>query len=256
MGQSYIFLNFHKSPFNMPVYNPSNIPPTLLETIEMAQSDTRELVIALESLQASNVTTQATLTATQATVNVVNATLGNVQGFMTQPEQFTIPKDRFNLVGTVRVQGVTHGLSVGQTQMTLIDSTGDIQGFAQLIAVNSTQAAVELSATQWNDNAYPLTLLIHGRKPIQPTVRAGVSIGAGGTFSLLNGSLAQLVGAVWTERLTNVTAARYRNNRIVAVVGNNMAAPMILQSANGYVAAAGSGGDWSPDENNSPQIPV
>ena len=240
----------------MPVYNPSNIPSTLLQTIAMTQSDTRELVIALEALQASNATTQATLTATQATVDTVNATLGTVQGFMTQPEQFTIQKDRFDLIGGVRVQTVTHGFSVGQYQMTLIDNTGDIQGFAQLIATSSTVATVELSITQWNDNSYPLTLLIHGRKPIPATVRTGITIGAGGAFSLLNGSLAQLVSGVWIERLTNVTAARYRNNKVVAVIGNNVNSISILQSANGYISSSGSGGDWSPDENNSPQIPV
>ena len=240
----------------MPVYNLSNIPPTLLETIAMAQSDTRELVIALEAQAAANTSTQASLTAAQTTINTINATLGNVQGFMTQPEQFSIHKDRFSLVGGLRVQSVTHGLSVGQTQMTLIDSTGDIQGFAQLIATSSTVATVELSITQWNDNSYPLTLLIHGRKPIPATVRTGITIGAGGAFSLLNGSLAQLVSGVWIERLTNVTAARYRANQIRALVNNNMANPWQLTTANGYVAALTSSNDWSPDENNSPQIPV
>lgn len=240
----------------MPVYNPSNIPPTLLQTIAMTQSDTRELVIALEALQTSNATTQATLTATQATINTVNATLGTVQGFMTQPEQFTILKDKFDLIYGVRVQTVTHGFSVGQYQMTLIDNAGDVQGFAQLIATSSTVAAVELSIAQWNDNSYPLTLLIHGRKPIPATVRAGVAIGPGGTFSLLNGSLAQLVNGYWVERLSDVTAARYRNNRVVAVIGNNMNSISILQSSNGFGYSPGSRDDWSPDENNSPQIPV
>ncbi|MGL5064031.1 MAG: hypothetical protein ACRC62_28930 [Microcoleus sp.] len=86
--------------------------------------------------------------------------------------------------------------------------------------------------------------------------RVGTDIGNGVFFSLFNGLLKRKEGAAWVDVDFSVTAAKYRNGRVVYLVDGNLNQPKISQSSNGWVPSLTGANDWSPDEDNSPSVPA
>jgi hypothetical protein len=137
----------------------------------MAQSDTRAITANLSGLQTA-------LTNTQTSIVAQFVTMG---ANMVQEFKAALNKADFIQAGSVYVATVTHTLNNVSPQLELFDAQGDAQGLAQLIAISATQVKVELTTDQWNDNAYPLKLVIQGTKaaastaPVAPVAVPGTN---------------------------------------------------------------------------------
>ena len=164
MAYSCLSLNFHKFLFDMPVYNPSDIPKSLIENLIMASSDTRQLATALAASTAAQIATRTLVDAVAAKATATDTTLTTATLGMVTQREYSLPSAAFTLVNGVMTAEITHDFNSTAIQMSLTDSSGDEQGFSQLTAKSSTKAIVELTPTQHADNSYPLTFLLQGKR--------------------------------------------------------------------------------------------
>lgn len=160
---------------------------------EMASSDTRNLINAVQTSTASIASNQAAQdsinSANAAAITAAQLAADNFNKEMIISEKFSLSAADF----VAQLNGVYHAIvnlilvdgSKG-VSLTLTDADGDDQGFSQLISPymgDAQKACAEISASQLADNSYPLSLLCQGHKLISaPAVPpAGLSLGNGFT---------------------------------------------------------------------------
>ena len=169
------------------------IPPEYIQLLNglrtMAQSDTRTAAAAILAAQTAADLANQTIVSVNDELNAVKSTVVSVTEDMVTQDSFSVVASDFVIVGDfyhaikplVKVSGST------PVQMSLTDSMGEEQGFSQLISPylgDSMKACVELNASQFADDTYPLTFLVQG-------MRAAVVAGSSAT-DLNNGFVATL----------------------------------------------------------------
>jgi hypothetical protein len=177
----------------------------LLGLHTMPSSDTRNVLSAIEQ-QGQTITAQGnTITSQQALLDAANLKLGSVETELVTvktesliQEEFTLNQTDFTLNNgrwtAFKMLAELNGTKA--VQMSCIDADGDEQGFSQLMhpyAGDVQKVAVELSATQYAENAYPLSFLVQGnRKVSSGTAAVGMwepIPGGSRDFRILNGNL-------------------------------------------------------------------
>lgn len=152
----------------------------LLQVLEgfntMASSDTRNLIAQLESTTAKADQGLAAAATAQASVDAVTATVSTVQSVVTDIKESSLIQESFDLFVSMFTQignvyrAVVPLQQIDGTkgvQLSLTDSDGEDQGFSQLISrygEDDQKIAVELTATQYMDNTYPLRFLCQGQR--------------------------------------------------------------------------------------------
>jgi hypothetical protein len=184
---------------------PEQILQILLGLHTMPSSDTRNVLEALE-IQGQTIATQGTTIASQqAALDAANLKLGTVETELVTvktesliQEEFTLSQSDFILSGTRWVASkLLEALDGSKSvQMSCVDADGDEQGFSQLMHPfmgDVQKAAVELSATQYAENAYPLKFLVQGNRAVsQDTTPSGVWVpmpGGSRSFRVVDGNL-------------------------------------------------------------------
>ena len=145
----------------MPVFNVINSSlSTFTQTqqdnlILMADTDVRSILQSLEAIKAVQVeqSTQGDNT---------RFLLSKVRNSTTLDRQVVIEKASFVFVGGVWLAQCAYELDDSRPIVIIYDSTGD-QQLIQFVAKTNSSGVVELTQTQYNDNAFPLTVSLSGR---------------------------------------------------------------------------------------------
>ena len=74
----------------------------------------------------------------------------------------TVEKSAFNLLNSVWIADIEHSLNNSKPSVTVYDNDGDLQ-LVEFIAVDANNGRLELSANQYRDNAFPLTIKLQGK---------------------------------------------------------------------------------------------
>ena len=234
----------------IPIALLQNIPQQTLLILEgvnlMASTDIRSTLNALEMVITQSVASTAGLASQVAAFSALsNATV--VQ------KSFNLLKAAFLLEGAVYRAPIAHNMATRSPVCAVYDADGDLQ-LVQVIGLDASNLKIELTASQYNDNTYPLTVNLQAQN-IVPSGRTGADIGGGNLVSLLSGTLSRLVSGNWVTIDSNVTAAKYRNGRVVYLIAGNTALPKISAIAGGFTPVGGSTNDWT-DEAGSPSVPA
>jgi hypothetical protein len=228
----------------------------LLGLHTMPSSDTRNVLEALETQGQTILNQGNTIASQQAALDAANLKLGTVETELVTvktesliQEEFSLSQSDFILSGTRWIASkLLEALDGSKSvQMSCIDADGDEQGFSQLMHPfmgDVQKAAVELSATQYAENAYPLSFLVQGNRKIgQGSTAAGwvVLPGSDRSFRVLNGSLENtqdgglninLMGDSIVEAFISVMDSQ--------VWAKNQSNEYLIFSANGAYLSAGS----------------
>ena len=174
------------------------IPPEYIQLLNglrtMAQSDTRTAAAAILAAQTAADLANQTIVSVNDELNAVKSTVVSVTEDMVTQDSFSVVASDFVIVGDfyhaikplVKVSGST------PVQMSLTDSLGEEQGFSQLISPylgDSMKACVELNASQFADNTYPLTFLVQGKRISTMAGGASIDLGNGDSARLVSGTL-------------------------------------------------------------------
>ena len=121
----------------------------------MANTDIRSMLAAVEAATMQGNTNAATI-ATQG------VTLADVKATAVVEKNFTLQKDAFILEGDVYRAPIQHDMGSKFPGVTIYDNGGDLQ-LAEFIAIDPNQCKLELTAVQWADNDFPLTVNLQAR---------------------------------------------------------------------------------------------
>jgi hypothetical protein len=138
----------------MPVFN--TIPPETQEKlIIMASTDIRSMLANLEAATAQG-------TQNAATIATQGVTLADVKATAVVEKDFTLQKAAFALEGDVYRALIQHDMGSKFPGVTIYDNGGDLQ-LAEFIALDTMKCKLELTAIQWADNDFPLTVNLQAR---------------------------------------------------------------------------------------------
>ena len=142
--------------YNAPIASLSTLTPQQQENlILMADTDVRTVLQSLEAIKAIQVK--------QTTQNEdTRRLLSKVRNSTTLDRQVQIEKSSFVLTGGVWITQCDYDLDDSRPVVSIYDATGD-QQLIQFVAKTSSSGVVELTQTQYDDNAFPLTVSLSGR---------------------------------------------------------------------------------------------
>lgn len=151
-----------------------NVANVAQDTANAAQIVAQDAANAAQA--AATLAAQTAANTANAGVTAVTATTTEISGNMVINEVFSIPSSAFVLQGSGLLpgSGLYHAImslikvdGTKGVQLSLTDSDGDDQGFSQLISPylgDVQKATVELTASQFANNDYPLSFICQGCK--------------------------------------------------------------------------------------------
>ena len=139
---------------------------TLIEQLStMASTDIRTMLQNLEAIGTQTMSNAADLAAQ-------SVTLADVKATAVVEKNFTIAKAAFLLEGNVYRAPIAHMMRSRSPGVTIYDADGDLQ-LAEFIVVDLDNAKLELSAGQFADNSFPLTVNLQAK--VGSTLAAGMN---------------------------------------------------------------------------------
>ena len=145
--------------------NAANVAQDAANAAQIVAQDAANAAQAAATLAAQTAANTA-----NAGVTAVTATTTEISGNMVINEVFSIPSSAFVLQGSGLYHAIMSLIKVDGpkgVQLSLTDSDGDAQGFSQLISPylgDVQKATVELTASQFANNDYPLSFICQGCK--------------------------------------------------------------------------------------------
>lgn len=142
--------------YNAPIASLSTLTPQQQENlILMADTDVRSILQSLEAVKAIQV---------EQAVQDSNTRLllSKVRNSTTLDKQVVIDKTSFVLTGAIWIAQCVHDLDDLRPVVSIYDAAGD-QQLIQFVAKTNTSGIIELTQTQYNENAFPLTVSLSGR---------------------------------------------------------------------------------------------
>lgn len=191
---------------------------TLIEQLStMFSTDIRS---TLENLEMVGTQTAANA----ADLAVQSVTLADVKATAVIEKIFSIAKAAFLLEGNVYRAPIAHMMKSRSPGVTVYDADGDLQ-LAQFIAVDSDNAKLELSARQFADNSFPLTVNLQAKVGSTLVVGAWrLAPGTNESFQLLDGKVnrstnggASVDFVVWADQ---VAASAFVSGNFVYMVSD------------------------------------
>jgi hypothetical protein len=217
----------------MPVYNTTPITPEIQEQLTiMASTDIRSMLANLEAA-----TQQGTANAT--TIASQGVTLADVKATAVVEKNFTLQKAAFVLEGDVYRALIQHDMGSKFPGVTIYDNGGDLQ-MAEFIAIDPTSCKLELTATQWADNDFPLTVNLQARNVATVATSVGMSGYAvpGTSFTVRNNVAANRVEQS-VDSGVNWNAVQNTNSIASAEIGADKKLYIHFPDGNNYVMELG-----------------
>jgi hypothetical protein len=204
----------------------------------MASTDIRSLLNNLEAL-----TTQTAANTSTAASQAVK--LADVIATAIIEKNFTIEKIGFFLEGSVYRASINHMMGTRTPGVTIYDADGDLQ-LAEFIAVDKNNAKLELTPSQYADNAFPLTVNLQARNAATVAQPAGMNGYAvpGSVFKVRFNVLGRLV-----ERSQDDFVTSENIGGSSAIAGAKIAPDgqvWVASDAGGYYYSPIINGEWKP----------
>lgn len=169
---------------------------TLKEINIMASSDTRNILSQVEAAAAAAQAAQTKADSASTSVTNLQTVVADVEVAMVTTETASKLKSDFSImpngsyIATYQLQALNGGSGV---LAQVYDAQGDEQGFSQVILGyngNPDMVAIELSATQHAENAYPLKIVFQGKRNTASVPGATLTASSGfWEYSLTSGVL-------------------------------------------------------------------